>query len=106
VRKSDTVARIGGDEFVMLLPEFGDGHAAEIIAQKLVAALSAPILFEERPVQVSVSIGICISSAGEQDAVQLLKHADTAMYDAKQRGRNRFEVFSSDPSHALEITQI
>jgi diguanylate cyclase (GGDEF)-like protein len=106
VRKSDTVARIGGDEFVMLLPEFGDGHAAEITAQKLVAALSAPIFFEERLVQVSVSIGVCISSAGEQDADELLKNADTAMYHAKEHGRNRFEVFASERVQAREITHI
>ena len=96
VRKSDTVARIGGDEFVILLPEFGDRQAAENIAEKLVAALSVPISFEEHLVPVTVSVGVCTSPAGELDADELLKNADIALYLAKERGRNRFEIFTPE----------
>lgn len=96
VRKSDTVARMGGDEFVILLPESGDGPAAEIIAEKLVAALSVPIAFAGSEVPVSVSIGICTADHGEFDADALLKQVDAAMYMAKQRGRNCYQVFTPD----------
>jgi diguanylate cyclase (GGDEF)-like protein len=96
VRKSDTVARIGGDEFVILLAESGDRLAAEIIAEKLVVALSVPIPFEKHVIHVSVSIGVCISWAGEMGAEELLKIADAALYAAKEHGRNRFEIFATN----------
>lgn len=96
VRKSDTVARMGGDEFVILLPESGDGPAAQNIAEKLVTSLSVPIPFAGREVPVSVSIGVCTAAPGEFDADTLLKNVDAAMYLAKQRGRNCYRVFAPD----------
>jgi diguanylate cyclase (GGDEF)-like protein len=95
VRKSDTVARVGGDEFVILLPESGDRLAAEIIAEKLVAALSVPIPFEKRVIHISVSIGVCISWAPELNSEDLMKVADAALYAAKEHGRNRFEIVAT-----------
>jgi diguanylate cyclase (GGDEF)-like protein len=81
---------------VILLPEFGDRQAAENIAEKLVAALSGPISFEEHLVPVTVSVGVCACPAGELDADELLKNADIALYLAKERGRNRFEIFTPE----------
>ncbi len=95
VRISDTVARIGGDEFVVLLPDF-DVKAAGTIVQKLVAALAVPIPIEQRLVPVTVSVGICTSFAGDLDPDELMRNADTALYIAKERGRNRFEIFTSE----------
>jgi diguanylate cyclase (GGDEF)-like protein len=94
VRDSDTVARIGGDEFVILLPEFDSVPAVENIAGNLVATLSAPVQFEQSEMPISVSIGVCVFRADEFDPQQVLKDADTAMYLAKERGRSCFVVFN------------
>jgi diguanylate cyclase (GGDEF)-like protein len=93
VRKSDTVARMGGDEFVVLLPDLIDPRAAENVAAKLVAMLSAPISFGGRELAVSVSVGVCTAAPGELDPDVLLRNADTALYLAKAKGKNCFEVF-------------
>ena len=93
VRKSDTVARMGGDEFVVLLPDLIDPRAAENIAAKLVTVLSAPVSFGGRALAVSVSVGVCTASLGELDADALLRSVDAALYRAKAKGKNRFEVF-------------
>jgi diguanylate cyclase (GGDEF)-like protein len=94
VRKSDTVARMGGDEFVVLLNEQGDAQHAAAVAEKIVASLAVPIPFEGRMVEVSVSVGACTASAGDLDAEALMKGADQAMYQAKQQGRNCYRVFT------------
>jgi diguanylate cyclase (GGDEF)-like protein len=93
VRKSDTVARMGGDEFVVLLPDMKDPENAEGIAKKLVAALSAPVSFQSREVPVSVSVGVCTVAGDELDGDALLTHVDAAMYEAKEHGRNRYQVY-------------
>ena len=96
VRKADTVARFGGDEFVILLADLLDPRIAEIIASKIVENLAAPISFSELTLQVSVSVGVCWASAKELDAEELTKCADAALYQAKENGRNRFHVYSPE----------
>ena len=96
VRKSDTVARMGGDEFVVLLPDLHDPMEAENIASKVVAALSLPVLFEGNEIPVSASVGICTTNVGGFDPDNLLKNVDKALYEAKARGRNCFQVFAPD----------
>jgi len=93
VRKTDTVARMGGDEFVILLLEVNDHELAETIAAKVVRALSVPVPFAGRNLHVSASVGVCTCSAGEFDASEMVKHADAALYEAKAHGRNRVEFF-------------
>jgi len=95
VRASDTVVRLGGDEFVVLLPELRDAHAVELVAATLVSSLSRPIRFAGTEVPVSVSVGIDAVFRGETDAETLMKHADAALYRAKNRGRNCFQVFAA-----------
>jgi diguanylate cyclase (GGDEF)-like protein len=92
VRKSDTVARLGGDEFVVLLPDLRNPQMAERVAANIVKTLAIPISFEGREMPVSVSVGVCSSSAGELDADTLLKNADAALYRAKEQGRNCYVV--------------
>jgi diguanylate cyclase (GGDEF)-like protein len=100
VRKSDTVARIGGDEFVVLFPELSDPQIAERTAVNMVKTLALPISYEGRELPVSVSIGVCVASGEELDADALLKNADAALYRAKARGRGCFEVHSSNAALA------
>lgn len=92
VRKSDTVARMGGDEFMVLLPDLSDRLSAESIAEKLVATLSAPIPFAGHELLVSVSIGVCTAHGEGLDAEALQKNVDAALYRAKARGRNCFAI--------------
>jgi diguanylate cyclase (GGDEF)-like protein len=94
VRLSDTVARIGGDEFVVLLIDLHNPQMAERIAANIVTALALPIPFEGLKLTASVSVGLCTTTAGEMDADELLKNVDEALYRAKARGRNCFEVFA------------
>ncbi len=90
VREGDTIARMGGDEFVMLLRE-ADGKQAETIARRALAALQKPFLIDRLEVAVTASIGISVSPDGRSDMRSLLRMADAAMYRAKDAGRNRYE---------------
>lgn len=94
LRASDTVARIGGDEFVVLLPDVGDAQSALRIGQKLVTALQAPTLIRGFDVHLAASVGIAMFPAHGDSSHELTHHADLAMYDAKQAGGGRISVFS------------
>ena len=96
VRSTDTVARLAGDEFVIILPECQTPEDAARIAEKLVATLAAPFSLKEGEARVSASIGVALSPDDGTTAEVLLKAADTAMYRAKHGGKNSF-VFSSSP---------
>ena len=96
VRKTDTVARMGGDEFVVLLPELNDPQAAERIASKIVEAAAVPIQVEGRHVVACVSVGLSTAVAAEFDVEVLMKNADAALYQAKSGGRNCFRVHALD----------
>ena len=96
VRRADTVARVGGDEFVVLLQDLTDLRAAERIAAIIVGSLAVSIPIEGREVPVSVSVGVCALSAEALDAANLMKNADAALYGAKTSGRNRFQVYTPD----------
>lgn len=93
VRASDTVSRQGGDEFVVLVTEDRFTENAAQIAEKILAALAAPHTFGEHELHVTTSIGISVYPADGQDAEALLKNADTAMYSAKEKGRNNYQYF-------------
>jgi len=101
VRKSDTVARMGGDEFVILLPDIRDPRAVELVASTLVSSLSQPVRFAGNELPVSVSVGIGTAFPGEMDAKNLLRHADAALYRAKNGGRHCFQTFSAGLDEGL-----
>ncbi|MGQ0594609.1 MAG: sensor domain-containing protein [Gammaproteobacteria bacterium] len=86
IRKEDTVARIGGDEFVILMAEIGDAENAAGIASKVLAALRVPFVIEEHELSISASCGIAISPADGTEAPVLLQRADTALYQCKADG--------------------
>src|SRR5581483_10995719 len=84
LRKSDTVARLGGDEFAILLTPVQRSEGAAIVAAKVLEVLSAPIVLQDRPIRIDGSIGIALCPEHGGDAETLLRHADVAMYAAKQ----------------------
>jgi diguanylate cyclase (GGDEF)-like protein/PAS domain S-box-containing protein len=96
VRGSDTVSRLGGDEFVILLSEVTAGQDAAVSAEKVLRAVSAPVDIDGHHLHPSASIGIAIYPEDGEDAVSLLKHADFAMYHAKDCGRSNFQFFRQD----------
>ncbi len=93
VRSSDTVCRQGGDEFVILLADIEHAKDAAISAQKILATLTVPHRINQRELHISVSIGISIYPDDGADAEILIKNADTAMYHAKEDGRNNYRFF-------------
>jgi diguanylate cyclase (GGDEF)-like protein/PAS domain S-box-containing protein len=95
VRGDDFVARLGGDEFCVLLQDIADPREAAAVAQKLVHELSAPFTVGSHQVAAGASIGIACVPADGEDVATLMRLADTAMYRAKQRGRNGYEFFSA-----------
>jgi diguanylate cyclase (GGDEF)-like protein len=90
LRKTDTVARIGGDEFVVVLPEIANRDDAAVVAQKLVESLAEPMDLGHQCVHATTSIGIALFPQDGEDAVIVQKKADDALYRAKDRGRNWF----------------
>lgn len=94
VRGTDTVSRQGGDEFVILLPEIDSQEDALPVAEKLLAALEAPLLMDDIEIVLSASIGIACFPQDGRDPETLLRHADDAMYLAKSRGRDRYQFYS------------
>lgn len=89
VRASDTVGRIGGDEFVVLMPMLADAEAARLLAEKLRQAIARPFVLDGRELTISCSLGVALYPDDGQDEITLAKSADEAMYQAKQSGRNR-----------------
>lgn len=96
VRASDTVARMGGDEFVIVLPDQNSVQDSFDVAGKLVERIGMPMQIDGHRLQVSASIGVCHFPDDGADSDALLKEADTAMYAAKEAGRHRFVPFSPD----------
>ncbi len=95
LRASDTVARFGGDEFVVLAEGLPDPVHVGVIARKLLQAIAAPMTLAEREVNVTASIGVCTFPEDGADAATLLKNADLAMYRAKEQGKNTFQYYSA-----------
>ena len=94
LRGGDTVARLGGDEFVMLLEEIQDINDVIDVAQRIQESLKMPMLIDGNEIFISTSIGIALNSAEYTQPDQLLRDADTAMYRAKELGRQRYEIFN------------
>jgi len=95
LRSSDMVARLGGDEFVVLVPELQDSEHASTVARKLLSAVIKPVELGGQEWRVTASIGISSFPDDAQDEPSLMKHADIAMYHAKEEGKNNFQFYDS-----------
>jgi len=95
VRTKDTVARFGGDEFVILIEDLESQERAYEVAERITSFLSKPFIIEDHPVYIGTSIGILFNNERYKNADIMLRDADTAMYHAKEKGRGRYEVFDS-----------
>jgi diguanylate cyclase (GGDEF)-like protein/PAS domain S-box-containing protein len=94
VRAVDTVSRLGGDEFIVILRELASADDAVLVAEKIIQALATPVNAVGHDLCVTPSIGISMFPDDGLEALQLMKNADTAMYHAKARGRNNFQFFA------------
>jgi diguanylate cyclase (GGDEF)-like protein len=94
VREGDTVARLGGDEFVLILDNLAQEEDTRLIAQKVLSALSSPFSVEGHEFFITTSIGIALSPNDGNTYESLIKNADTAMYRAKEKGKNNYQHYS------------
>ncbi|MBN1255381.1 MAG: PAS domain S-box protein [Deltaproteobacteria bacterium] len=94
LRRDDTIARVGGDEFLVLLSEIASPHDAVTIAQKILDAFRQPFVFDDHELQISTSIGFSLYPDDADDADTLLKYADIAMYHAKDKGRGNYQRYA------------
>ena len=101
VRESDTVARLGGDEFTVILSEVHNPKHVTLIADKLLQQLSQSFELDGHEVRISGSIGITLAPDDAQDVETLLKYADSAMYKAKETGRNAYYVYAAESPSTL-----
>ncbi len=94
IRKSDTVARLGGDEFTVIMLDIHSMHSAHVVAKRITKALSKSYILEGKEMYVTASIGIASFPHDGKDVDELIKNADTAMYHAKERGKNNYQFYS------------
>lgn len=96
------LARLGGDEFAIIVPEGDDSEAVSELASRIVATLAQPIMLERGEVVIGTSIGIVLAPRDGSDFEELLRHADLALYRAKEEGRGRFAFFQSDMNDLVQ----
>ena len=111
MRECDTLARIGGDEFVMILDELEDPDQCSVILKRVLESVSKTSFIKNKPIQVSASIGVTIYPQDNSNSDQLLRHADQAMYIAKNSGKNCFHIFDvakdvAEKHQHVEVTNI
>jgi diguanylate cyclase (GGDEF)-like protein/PAS domain S-box-containing protein len=106
IRQSDTVSRYGGDEFVVLLSEINRAEDAAVIAEKIRLAVMEPYTMDGHYLHLTTSIGMSVYPNDGEDASTLIQYADTAMYHAKEKGRNNSQFFKDDMNVRAEERQI
>jgi diguanylate cyclase (GGDEF)-like protein len=105
LRHSDTLARVGGDEFLVLIEECSSSAAAEAVAQSLITSLQEPFLLDERRLKISASIGVAMYPADASTAAQLRRNADLAMYRAKSLAGSQVALWSGEPAPKTKALQ-
>ena len=105
LREGDTLARIGGDEFIAVMVDLERSEDSEPVIERLLKAAANPVTVGDAVMQVSASIGVTLYPQDGLDAEQLIRHADQAMYVAKQAGKNRYQLFDAAQDSAIKILQ-
>ena len=107
VRPTDTCARLGGDEFAVLLEDLASPNDWQVVANRMLESLRTPFHIDGKDMFVRASVGVAMRGEGGEDADELLRNADVAMYMAKSQGKNRFELFCptmhSEMMHRLDL---
>jgi diguanylate cyclase (GGDEF)-like protein/PAS domain S-box-containing protein len=106
IRHSDTVSRYGGDEFIVLLSEINRAEDAAVMAEKIRIAVMEPYTIDSHYLHLTTSIGVSVYPNDGEDAMTLIQYADTAMYHAKEKGRNNSQFFKEDMNVRAEERQI
>ncbi|MCP5206828.1 MAG: EAL domain-containing protein [Hahellaceae bacterium] len=107
LRGTSTVARLGGDEFLVILPSLDDAADTELVAERILKTFTSPFALGSQEVFISTSIGIAIYPTDSDSSSALLQHADSAMYQAKNKGKSSFKRFSPEMNeHSHERVQI
>jgi diguanylate cyclase (GGDEF)-like protein/PAS domain S-box-containing protein len=94
IREEDTIARLGGDEFILLVPRLSSEEDVETVGRKILTAIRLPFTIDDREVFLTTSIGISVYPEDGIDSETLVQNADTAMYRAKERGRDNYQLYS------------
>ncbi len=102
IRAEDVVVRMGGDEFIVIMKSVPGPEQVNETAVRINEALSVPVVVDNRPLVTTVSIGVSVFPRDGADMGELLRHSDTAMYQAKDRGRNNFQLFSPSMDRRLK----
>ncbi|MGE5342384.1 MAG: EAL domain-containing protein [Candidatus Omnitrophota bacterium] len=102
IRNEDTLARIGGDEFTVLLPQIPDPKEIVAVLQRILNVFKYPFYIEELELYTTTSIGISIFPADGKDPVELMKNADMAMYHAKEQGKNNYVFYSEEMNSTIK----
>ena len=102
IRNSDLVGRIGGDEFAIILPELKSIDEAEKMASRILSLVSSTIELDRQKYQITTSLGITVFPFDDSDAEMLLRHADQAMYKAKEEGKNQSHIFDTNKDHEIQ----
>jgi diguanylate cyclase (GGDEF)-like protein/PAS domain S-box-containing protein len=103
LRGGDTVARLGGDEFVLLLNDLTDVHESATVLERVLELVAEPYFVQDETIVLSASIGVTLFPADASDATTLLRHADQALYLAKQSGRNRYCLFDPEQDRQARL---
>ncbi len=98
VREGDTISRLGGDEFTVILPALGTAADAATVAEKILRVFAEPLRLADQEFHITASVGISLAPHDGDDMESLIKNADTAMYRAKELGRNNFQFYTADMS--------
>jgi diguanylate cyclase (GGDEF)-like protein len=101
VRKSDTVARVGGDEFLVLLPKIADIDDTINVSHKILGAFRKPFVLNDHKIRITTSVGIAVYPNDGEDSDTLLRNADIAMYWVKEQGRDNYASYSTGKVNAL-----